>query len=129
MRAHHVTVSFDDCVIEGDFVLGGASNSKSMGGLIKFKNKDIVLNDGIFELMFFRKPTNARDIGHIIRWLATQNDNNPSVLIVKTSSALFTCDTFIPWTVDGEFAGHHKDVHITNKHKAVNFLCPKDSGI
>lgn len=125
MRAHHVKVSFDDRTLEGDFLLGGASNSKSMGGLIKFKSKDIVLNDGIFELMFFRKPTNARDVANIIKWLATQNDNNPSVIIEKTSSAVFTCDTFIPWTVDGEFAGHHKVVHIKNNHNAVNFLCPK----
>lgn len=125
MHAHHVKVSFDDRVIEGDFLLGGASNSKSMGGLIQFKNKNIILNDGIFELMFFRKPTNAKDVGNIIKWLATQNDDNPSVLIVKTAAAVFTSDTFIPWTVDGEFAGHHKVVHITNKHNAVSFLCPK----
>lgn len=122
MRAHHVTVSFGDRVLEGDFLLGGVSNSKSIGGLVKLKNKKIILNDGIFELVFFRKPENARDIANIAKWFVTQNDDNPSVIIEHTSSAVIKSDEFIPWTVDGEFAGYHKVVAIENKHNAVSFL-------
>lgn len=125
MRAHHVKVNFDDRVLEGDFLLGGVSNSKSIGGLVKLRDKDIILNDGIFELTFFRKPENARDIANIAKWFVTQNQDNPSVIIEHTSAAVITSDNFIPWTVDGEFAGYHKVVHIKNNHNAVNFLRQK----
>lgn len=125
MRAHHVKVKFDDRVLEGDFLLGGVSNSKSIGGLVKLRNKDIILNDGIFELTFFRKPKNAQDIANIAKWFVTQNQDNPSVIIEHTSAAVITSDNFIPWTVDGEFAGYHKVVNIKNNHNAVNFLRQK----
>lgn len=126
MQAYHVKVSFDERVIEGDFILGGVSNSKSIGGFVKLKNKNIVLNDGIFELIFFRKPKNVRDAANIARWMVMQNENNPSIVIEHTSAAVFTSDDFIPWTVDGEFAGYHKVADVKNKHNAVNFLRQKD---
>ena len=125
MRAYHAKVEFDDKVIEDDFILGGVSNSKSIGGTIKLKNNEIVLNDGIFELIFFRKPKNFHEVTNIARWLVKQDDNNESIVFEHTSLAVISSEEFIPWTVDGEFAGYHKNVKISNKHNAVNFLSPK----
>lgn len=125
MRAYHAKIEYDKKTIEGDFILGGVSNSKSIGGIIKLKNKDIVLNDGVFELIFFRKPNNARDVANIAKWLFTQNDNNSSIIFEHAGSAVITSADFIPWTVDGEFAGYHKTAEIHNRHHAVNFLSPK----
>jgi diacylglycerol kinase (ATP) len=125
MHAYHAKIEYDNKTIEGDFILGGVSNSKSIGGMLKLKNKDIVLNDGIFELIFIRKPNNARDVANIAKWLFTQNENNSSIVFEHASSAVISAEDFIPWTVDGEFAGHHKRVEIKNRHHAINFLSPK----
>ncbi len=125
MRAYHAKIEYDGKTIEGDFILGGVSNSKSIGGMIKLKNKEIVLNDGIFELIFFRKPKNIGDVANIARWLISQNPDNTSIVFEHTSSAVISSEGFIPWTVDGEFAGFHKNVKIVNNHNAVSFLSPK----
>jgi len=125
MRSYHAKIEFDDKTIEGDFILGGVSNSKSIGGMIKLKNKEIVLNDGIFELIFFRKPTNIGDVANIARWLVTQNPGNPSIVFEHASAAVISSEEFIPWTVDGEFAGFNKRAEIKNCHNAVSFLSPK----
>lgn len=125
MRSYHAKIEFDDKIIEDDFILGGVSNSKSIGGMIKLKNKEIVLNDGIFELIFFRKPRNISDVGNIAKWLFSQNPGNNSLVFEHTSAAVISSDEFIPWTVDGEFAGYHKEVKIRNIHNAVKFLSSK----
>lgn len=125
MKAYHAKIEFDNKTIEGDFILGGVSNAKSIGGIIKLKNKDIVLNDGIFELIFFRKPKNIGDVANIARWLVRQNPGNPSIVFESAAAAVISSKDSIPWTVDGEFAGFNKKVEITNHHNAVSFLTSK----
>jgi len=121
MKAYHAKIEFDNKAIEGDFILGGVSNAKSIGGIIKLKNKDIVLNDGVFELIFFRKPKNIGDVANIARWLVRQNPGNPSIVLERAAAAVISSKYAIPWTVDGEFAGFNKKVEITNRHNAVSF--------
>ena len=125
MRAYHARIEFDQQTIEGDFILGGVSNSKSIGGILELKDKGIVLNDGVFELIFFRKPRSAGDAANIARWLISQNPGNPSLVFEHASAAVITSKEYIPWTVDGEFAGFQKRVEIKNNHNAVSFLSPK----
>lgn len=124
MKPYHVKVEFEDKVFEDEFLLGGTANSKSVAGMVKLKDKTISLDDGIFELIFFRKPRNLSGVANIIRWLLTQNPNNPSVIFEKAESALLTCKEYVPWTVDGEFAGLHNKIELKVHYHAISFIRP-----
>ena len=124
MRSFHATVEYDGQIIEDDFILGGASNSKSIGGVIRLKSEEISMNDGIFELIFFRKPRHPADVSRIASWMFKQNKDNESVIYTHAASVRITSEEYIPWTVDGEFEGYNKEVQIEAVHGSINFVCP-----
>lgn len=122
MRAHHARVEFDGQVVEGDFLLGGVSNAKSIGGMIRLKSEKIVLNDGVLEIICIRKPKNIKEVYNIADWLITQRYDNKCVLYRHAKSVRFTSDEYIAWTVDGEFAGFEKEVRVECLHGKIRFL-------
>ena len=48
-------IEFDDGVLEDEFIFGTVSNSTSVGGFFKFREEDIKLNDGYFEVFLLKK--------------------------------------------------------------------------
>ncbi len=125
MRPYHMTLEFEGKVAEGDFILGNITNTHSIGGLIHLKDRRVKLDDGVFEILFFRKPKGVKDAANIARWLLTQNENNPIVIYGRAKSVVLTAPEYVSWTLDGEFGGYHKRVEIEACHHAVRFIVPQ----
>lgn len=125
IKAFRVKLEFEDKVYEEDILLGGITNSRKVAGLVKLRDNEISLNDGIYEVIFFKKPKNMKDLSYTIKWFMDQKPNNPMVIYDRASSFKISSQEYIPWTVDGEFAGYQKEVIIENKVRAVSFLCPE----
>lgn len=125
IRAFRVKLEFEDKVYEEDILLGGVTNSRKVAGLVKLRDDEISLNDGVYEVIFFKKPKNMKDLSYTIKWFMDQKPNNPMVIFDRADHFKITSQDYIPWTVDGEFAGYQKEVTIENKVRAVSFLCPE----
>lgn len=124
-KAYSLKVEYNDQVIQGDFIFGMVTNSKSVAGLRLGKQFNVTLDDGHFELLLIRSPENAQQSQNIIRSLLRQEFDMKMVYEFKCSDLKITSKEPIPWTLDGEYGGTEKQMDIHILKKAVKVLVPK----
>ena len=122
IKPRHTIVEYDDGIIEGDFIFGGAVNSTSVAGLVKFGPKHVDLADGIFEVILVKQPVGLADFLDILTSIATRSYDGDNIQLLHSSRVTFTFKDFVAWTIDGENGGLHRKVEITNCHKAINII-------
>jgi len=127
IRARRVKVIADGTEITGDFVYGSVSNSTVIGGLVKFPEGSIALDDGKFEVMLIKAPKGPLGLHHIVQGLINHEYNDDTVLVFTASQITFTFEESVPWTVDGEYAGENHHVHIRNMQKKAKVLVEGDA--
>ena len=119
----HLKVSFDDIVIEDDFLLGMVTNSLQVGGIKHGLGTAISLNDGLFEVFLVKRPKTAVAWQNIITAFVTQDlDKTDDIISFKAGKLKFESDEPIPWTVDGEFGGDFAAAEVTNLPRAFSVM-------
>lgn len=122
IKTYHMRVEYDGNEIEGDFLLGMITNSTSVGGFKNMTGKDVKLDDGMFEVTLIHKPKNIIELNTIIASLTNLKDETDLIDSFRAESVKFYSEEEIPWTLDGEFGGDHKEVQIKNHCKAVDIM-------
>ena len=51
-----MAVESAECNMEGEFIFGMVSNATSVGGFRKLTGPDVMLDDGVFEVMLVHRP-------------------------------------------------------------------------
>ena len=119
----HMKITFNDKIIEDDFLIGLVTNSLQVGGVKCSMGNAISLNDGLFEVLLIKKPQNAFGYQNIISSLLSQNiDKAPDIISFKAGSILFESDSPVSWTVDGEFGGEMEKAEIINHSRAYSVI-------
>lgn len=114
IRSHHVKVTADGIVYEGDYIFGSITNSLSIGGVMNFRSSDVTLDDGKFELLLIKTPKTVAQLGTIMMNLLNQQYTSKDVLFIHASEIMTEFEQPTPLTFDGEYAGIYKNVHIKN---------------
>lgn len=122
IKSYHMRVEYDGNEIEGDFLLGMITNSTSVGGFKNMTGKDVKLDDGMFEVTLIHKPKNIIELKTIIASLTNLKDETDLIDSFRADSVKFYSEEEIPWTLDGEFGGDHKEVQIKDHCKAVDIM-------
>ncbi|MEQ2558256.1 diacylglycerol kinase family protein [Lachnospiraceae bacterium CLA-AA-H185] len=122
IKTYHMRVEYDGNEIEGDFLLGMITNSTSVGGFKNMTGKDVKLDDGLFEVTLIHKPKNIIELNTIIASLTNLKDETDLIDSFRADSVKFYSEEEIPWTLDGEFGGDHKEVQIKDHCKAVDIM-------
>ncbi|MGN0342434.1 MAG: diacylglycerol/lipid kinase family protein [Roseburia sp.] len=119
---YQMRVEYADQQIEGEFIYGMISNSISVGGFKNLTGKNVLLDDGVFEVTLIKAPKNPIELNEIVINLTNRKDNSDLIYTFKTDELRIYPESTIPWTLDGEFGGDHKDVVIKNMHQAVEIM-------
>lgn len=122
IKTYHMRVEYDGNEIEDDFLLGMITNSTSVGGFKNMTGKDVKLDDGMFEVTLIHKPKNIIELNTIIASLTNLKDETDLIDSFRAESVKFYSEEEIPWTLDGEFGGDHKEVQIKDHCKAVDIM-------
>lgn len=122
IKSYHMRVEYDGNEIESDFLLGMITNSTSVGGFKNMTGKDVKLDDGMFEVTLIHKPKNIIELNTIIASLTNLKDETDLIDSFRADSVKFYSEEEIPWTLDGEFGGDHKEVQIKDHCKAVDIM-------
>ena len=122
IKSYHMRVEYDGNEIEGDFLLGMITNSTSVGGFKNMTGKDVKLDDGMFEVTLIHKPKNIIELNTIIASLTNLKDETDLIDSFRADSVKFYSEGELPWTLDGEFGGDHKEVQIKDHCKAVDIM-------
>ncbi len=118
-------VEYEGVCLQGEFIYGMITNSTSVGGFKGMTGKDVLLDDGVFEVTLIKKPKNPIELNEIIASLINLVDDTDMVYSFKTNKVKFTAKKEIPWTLDGEFGGDHVEVVVENYKQAVDIMVEK----
>lgn len=125
--SYHIRAAHDDEVIEDDFVFGMVTNSSSVGGFKGIIGKDVIFDDGLFEVTLIKTPKNPIELNEIIASLVIKQIDSNHVYSFRTGEVHFESIEEIPWTLDGEFGGEHDEVAIINKKQELLIMVQEDT--
>ena len=101
--SYKIKVEHDGEVIEDEFIFGLVTNSRSVGGFSNMVGKNIVFDDGLFEVTLIKTPKNPIALQEIIAALLIEQVDTKHMYTFKTKKITFDSVEEIPWTLDGEF--------------------------
>lgn len=121
--SYYLEVETEGEIIRDEFVYGMISNSVSVGGIKNLTGKTVELDDGKFEVTLIKMPQNPIQLNEILTNLVMPKDSDtPYIYTFKTDHIEIHCEEYVPWTLDGEFGGEHKDVKIINRCRRITFM-------
>lgn len=123
--SYAIKVTYDGEEIEEEFIYGMVTNSRSVGGFRNMVGKNVVFDDGLFEVTLIRKPKNPLELQEIIAALLIEQVDTKYMYTFKTGEIRFESDEEIPWTLDGEFGGSHYEVVVKNRKRQLPIMVPK----
>lgn len=124
--SYKIKVEHDGQVIEDEFIFGMVTNSRSVGGFSNMVGKNIVFDDGLFEVTLIKTPKNPIALQEIIAALLIEQVDTKHMYTFKTKKITFDSVEEIPWTLDGEFGGEQDYVEIENVQKAMEIMVPEN---
>ena len=124
--SYKIKVEHDGKVIEDEFIFGMVTNSRSVGGFSNMVGKNIVFDDGLFEVTLIKTPKNPIALQEIIAALLIEQVDTKHMYTFKTRKITFDSVEEIPWTLDGEFGGEQDYVEIENVQKAMEIMVPEN---
>ena len=125
--SYHIKVTYNEEVLEDEFVFGMVTNARSVGGFKGIIGKDVVFDDGEFEVTLIKTPKNPIELNEIIASLVIKQIDSKHMYSFRTGHIRFESVEEIPWTLDGEFGGEHDDVVIRNKKQGLRIMVAERS--
>ncbi len=125
MKIEIVDEDDNEIKLEGNYYLGMATNTLSVGGFKDITGANVVLDDGYYEMAILNKPNNILGFANEVDAMLLKKDKNYSndlVHKIKIKKAKFLCETEVQWVIDGEDAGKYKVVEIEVEKQAVDLI-------
>ena len=112
--------------IEDDFLFGAISNSMSVGGIVKFNESVVKLNDGQFEVLLIKNPTTILQFQSIVDGILRRDLTRDGIEFFHTHEITVLGGSNVPWTLDGEFAEGKESITLTNIPSAIHLIVPNN---
>lgn len=122
LRPYPATVTTEEEIFDGEFLFGAITNATSVGGLMKLNKEQVVLDDGLFELLLIPNPASAAQLQELIRALILQDFTGSGVVFRHVPAVTVETPEGFPWTLDGEFGSGAERVEIRDLTKRLTFL-------
>lgn len=121
----HLRFKTKEREIEDDFLFGAVSNSMSVGGIVKFDESVVKLNDGQFEVLLIKNPDNILKLQPIIDGILKRDFAKEGIEFFTADSVTVTGGDGLSWTLDGEYAKGEEEIVISNLHNAIELIVPQ----
>ena len=122
LRPYPATVVTEEEIFDGEFLFGAVTNSTSVGGLMKLQKDQVVMDDGLFEMLLIPNPANGAELQALIRALVLQDFTGGGVVFRHVPAVTVTTPEGFPWTLDGEYGSGAEKVEIRNLPRRLGFL-------
>lgn len=120
--SYRVRVTHDGETFEDEFIYGMVTNSRSVGGFRNMIGKNVVFDDGEFEVTLIPTPKTLIELHEVVSELLRNPEKAKHMYAFKAREVTFETMREIPWTLDGEFGGNHDVVRIRNEQKALKIM-------
>lgn len=124
--SYRIKVTHDGETLEDEFIFGMVTNSRSVGGFRNMIGKQVVFDDGLFEVTLIKTPKNPLALQEIVASLLIEQVDTKHMYSFKTGRITFESLEEIPWTLDGEFGGAHDEVTVENLNRQFRIMVPEE---
>ena len=125
IKPYFVDLEIDGKELQGEYIYGSISNSKSIGGFQWFRKREIDLSDGKYEIILIKKPKKKIGIVGIALNILLRRYNSKQFLYLQGSDIKIKPKGHLNWTLDGEYGGRLKEVKIKNNKEALCMVIPR----
>jgi len=123
IRPTYIKIETDrNQIIEGEYIFGAVSNSKTMGGILNLSPGTVDMSDGVFEVLLIKPLINAKAVCDCVYSLLTQNYESEYITFFKVKSAVIYSDPRMNWSLDGECAAGNDKIDIKNLPCAIKVI-------
>lgn len=123
LKSYYLTVKAESKAVSFRFILGLVTNTLSVGGFKNIMPNDVALDDGKFEAIFIKEPSNLMELHGIISSLLGEKlEDNPQIVYCKTEKIEIIAEEEIDWTLDGEYGGKYKEIEIVNLKQELSVI-------
>ena len=122
LQSQRLRIQYEGQVIEDEFIYGMVTNSISAGGFKNITGKNVMLDDGLFEVTLIRMPKNPLELNAIMASLTNLIDDTDGIYTFKTDQLYIQSLEKVAWTLDGEYGGSHSEVKIQNQKQAMQIM-------
>ena len=126
IKSYDLRVEVDGELHEGSYIYGMVTNSVSVGGFKGITGKNVLLDDGVFEVLLIHTPKNILELQEIVTVLLSGTMDSPLIEFYRTERVRLWSKEEITWTLDGEYGGAHTYVDIRNRHQCVRIMMDGD---
>ncbi len=121
---YHLKVEYDGKELEDDFYYGMVCNTISVGGVKTMNSDQVVLDDGLFEVLLVKRPMSILELGTGLQSLFRQTpmEEGSALISFQASKIKFTSEKPIPWTLDGEYGGRREVNVVENHPRAITIM-------
>ncbi len=123
VKSYHLKLTTEDIQIEDDFIDGLIVNTDSVAGFKGITGKNVIFDDGYFEMIFIKMPKNLLDFNSIINCLYTgELENSPNIYFKKIRELTIETDSELVWTFDGEYGGDIRNAKIEVLKQRMTYI-------
>ena len=112
----------DEQVHEGDYVLGGVCNSRSIGGIVNLQKLDVDMNDGLMEVILIRMPKDLIELSDITSSILGGSFKSHQIEKYSVHKVTFELDENVHWTLDGEYEEGKEHCVIKTMESAISLI-------
>ena len=117
-----VRVRTDAEEFEDEFWYGSVTNTTHIGGMALPEAMNVVLDDGLFEMVLIRRPQNVLELQRLVTCLMTQKPDGDLLRVSRVRRAEFLFEGETPWTLDGEEGPAEHGVRIEVLGRGLDLL-------
>lgn len=119
IRTYHMKVRWEGNEVEEDFIFGMITNSISVGGFKNITGKNVLLDDGVFEVTLIKNPKNPVELSNIMLSLLNRDIDTDTMYCFRAERIELESEEPVAWTLDGENGGKHTKVEIQNVRRGI----------
>lgn len=97
-----IKIEVDGKTVEGEYAFLGFGNTKSIGGLLKFKDSLVELSDGLFEVLLVKYPKSLGQLTRVIGKLSKSDWQGEGLDLIHTDQVKVYPQEKMLWSLDGE---------------------------
>ncbi len=101
-QAVHMRILAEGNVYEDNYLFVTICNTFSLGGVMTLGKDQVMLDDGLFEMLLISQPHDIIQLNNIISCLREHRYDSPNISFFRTDQATISCSRAPDWALDGE---------------------------
>ncbi len=112
----------DEEIHEGDYILGGVCNSRSIGGIVNLEKLDVDMNDGLMEVLLIRMPKDLIELSDTTASILGGTFKSHQIEKYSAKNITFEIEEDTHWTLDGEYEKGSRVCEIKTLESAISLI-------